>query len=337
MTDFTFRSRAPRVQQEKTRMTSVYARNLEALADALSSIAQFLADKSVVEVMINPDGSVWVERLPSAKRRVDVSFAPGAVDRLARSIAAVEGTELNERRPTLACKVPGAGNGARAQILVPPIVAAPTVILRKHKSQVLPLSHWVEQGILKPHHARALEWAVHQRLNILVGGGTGSGKTTFVNTLLSLLRESLDRVVTIEDTEELRCEVPDRVAVRVIKDLYSWRDAVIDSMRMRPDRIIVGEVRDGASALELLTALNTGHPGSVATIHADSATQMLDRFCRLIEQVVPHAPRAEVAAAIHVCVHMQRDDSVAAGRVITEVLRVRGFDGSWITEDMEVG
>jgi Flp pilus assembly CpaF family ATPase len=208
---------------------------------------------------------------------------------------------------------------------VPPIVDDTTVVLRTHSIHELSLAQFVEQGIVKPAQARALERAVRDRLNILIGGGTGSGKTTFVNALLGVLADSTDRVLTIEDTRELKFQFAHPVPVRVKKNLYSWQDALIDAMRMRPDRIIVGELREGAAAIEFLAVLNTGHPGTVATLHADSAAQMLDRFCRLMEQVVQRAPREEVASAIHFCVHMQKDDTTPAGRVVTDVLRVHGF------------
>ena len=302
---------------------TVYARKLATLDEVLRPLATYLEDRSVVEIMLNSDGSVRVEWLQHAPRRVDVTFAPGPAERLARAIAAIEGVELNDLNPSIACVLPRCGS--RVQILAPPIVDAVTVVIRRHSALVLPLSEYVEKGILKPGHARALERAVLERLNILVSGGTGSGKTTFLNTLLALLAASTDRVYTIEDTRELRLEVADRVSVRVIKGLYSWRDAVTDSLRMRPDRIIVGEVREGGSALELLKALNTGHPGSIASLHCNSAALALDRYCELLAEVVAAPPRATLAEIMHVCVHMRRDDSVPAGRVVTGVVRVRGF------------
>jgi len=312
---------------------TVQTRITAALDTALEPVAGFLRDARVVEVMINPDGSVWVEQLRRAPARADVTLGPLAADRLARAIVAAVGGELNGNHPTLSCMVPG--YGARAQILAPPVVDATTVVLRRPASQVLPLSHYVQQEVLQAQHARAIERAVHERRNVLIGGGTGSGKTTFANAVLGVLAGTNERVLTIEDTRELQCAVDDCVQVRVVPALYSWRQAVVDAMRMRPDRIIVGEVRDGA-ALDLLKAWNTGHPGGIATIHADSAVLMLERFCQLIEEVVPRAPREVVASTIHVCVHMQRDAASPAGRVITQVARVCGYDGGWLIEDMEV-
>jgi Flp pilus assembly CpaF family ATPase len=142
-----------------------------------------------------------------------------------------------------------------------------------------------------------------------VGGGTGSGKTTFLNALLREVARTEDRVYLVEDTPELQCSAPNKLRVLVPPPTYTWNRAICDAMRFRPDRIIVGEVRGGA-ALELLKAWNTGHPGGLATLHANDTASMLDRLCQLIEEVVPIAPRRLVAQAIGLCVHIQRDHLV---------------------------
>jgi type IV secretion system protein VirB11 len=177
---------------------------------------------------------------------------------------------------------------------------------------------------------------VHAKENILIGGGTGSGKTTFANALLRVVAEdTADRVLIIEDTPELQCAAPNKVQVLVQPGVHTWRDAVMGAMRFRPDRIIVGEVRDG-SALELLKAWNTGHPGGLATIHANDTRAMLDRLCQLIEEVVHPAPRALVAQTVGVCVHISRDPSATAGRRLSGLDRVCGLgpDGSFRLETL---
>jgi type IV secretion system protein TrbB len=206
--------------------------------------------------------------------------------------------------------------------------------LRKPARVIFSLDDYVNQGILLPAQREALAAAVRARDNILIGGGTGSGKTTFANALVKVIAEdTTDRVHIVEDTPELQCSAPNRLQVLVHPGVHSWRDAIMAAMRFRPDRILVGEVRDG-SALELLKAWNTGHPGGLATIHANDTRAMLDRLCQLIEEIVYPAPRALVAQAIQLCVHIQRDKSHPAGRRVSGIDRVRPVyeGGSWTLE-----
>jgi Flp pilus assembly CpaF family ATPase len=191
----------------------------------------------------------------------------------------------------------------------------------------------VEKQILTAAQAEALRASVRARENILVGGGTGSGKTTFANALLAEVAKTDDRIYIVEDNPELQCASENKVQVLVQPPLYTWNRAIVDAMRFRPDRIVVGEIRDG-SALEMLKAWNTGHPGGVATVHANDTRAMVDRVCQLIEEVVPAAPRELVAQTIDVCVHLRRDPASRAGRSLTGLERVVGVarDGGWVLE-----
>jgi type IV secretion system protein VirB11 len=177
---------------------------------------------------------------------------------------------------------------------------------------------------------------VLDRKNVLVGGGTGSGKTTFANALLQVVAETGDRVHIVEDTVELQCSAANKLQILVQPPNYTWQRAMMDAMRFRPDRLVVGEVRDG-SALELLKSWNTGHPGGLATLHANDTPGMLDRLCQLIEEVVPVAPRQLVAEAVNVCVHIARNPSHPAGRSVTAIDRVVGLDpnGRWVLAPLE--
>jgi Flp pilus assembly CpaF family ATPase len=193
----------------------------------------------------------------------------------------------------------------------------------------------VKQGMITERQLESLRAAVHDRANILVGGSTGSGKTTFAMSLLNELRGTDERLLLIEDYPELQCNVEHKVPMLIHPPNYTWRHAVANAMRLRPDRIIVAEIVDGA-AVDIAKAWNTGHPGGIATLHADSPALMLERFCQLMEEVVPHAPRASVAATINVCVHLKRDRSRPAGRSLTGLVRVRGHDRrtqQWLLED----
>jgi type IV secretion system protein VirB11 len=200
--------------------------------------------------------------------------------------------------------------------------------------RVFSLEDYVRASVLSPAERDALAFAVHARDNILIGGGTGSGKTTLANALVQVIaRDTADRVHIIEDTPEIQCEAPNKLQILVQPGVHSWRDAIMAAMRFRPDRILVGEVRDG-SALELLKAWNTGHPGGLATLHANDTRSMLDRVCQLIEEVVYPAPRELVAQTIQVCAHIRRDTTHPAGRRLSGLDRVcgRNSDGSWKLE-----
>ena len=307
-------------------------RRAAALESALRPILPFLRDPKVVEIMLNADGQIWVDRLGEGMSPTSARMVPSEAERMLRLVASEMLVELNAGAPSLAAKLPPP-YAARLQASIPPIVDAPTFALRKPAHIVFSLADYVAKGILTPRQRDAIAIAVRNHDNILIGGGTGSGKTTFANALLQLVAESDDRVLILEDTPELQCEAQNKVQVLVQPKIHTWRDAVMAAMRYRPDRILVGEVRDG-SALELLKAWNTGHPGGVATIHANDTKAMLDRLCQLIEEVVFPAPRALVAQTIHVCVHIRRDRGRPAGRSISGIERVLGLtaQGAWKLE-----
>jgi type IV secretion system protein VirB11 len=283
--------------------------------------------------MLNADGVVWVERIGQGVVRTPAAMLRGDAERMLRLVASEVGSELNAQQPSLSAKLPPPW-GARLQAAIPPIVDAPVFALRKPAHVVFSLSDYVAAKILTPRQRELLEQAVRRHDNILIGGGTGSGKTTFANALVKVVaEETTDRVHIVEDTPELQCTAPNRLQVLVQPGVHSWRDAIMAAMRFRPDRILVGEVRDG-SALELLKAWNTGHPGGIATIHANDTRAMLDRLCQLIEEVVHPAPRALVAQTIQLCVHIQRDKTHASGRRVSGLDRVLplGPDGVWKLE-----
>jgi P-type conjugative transfer ATPase TrbB len=305
-------------------------RRTSALRSALGPVLPYLEDPRVVEVMLNADGVVWVDKLGQGMFRTPVTMLAPDAERMLRLVASEVLVELNAQSPSLSAKLP-APWGARLQAAIPPIVDAPVFALRKPARVVFSLDDYVNQGILLPRQREALAAAVRARDNILIGGGTGSGKTTFANALVKVIaEETTDRVHIVEDTPELQCSAPNRLQVLVHPGVHSWRDAIMAAMRFRPDRILVGEVRDG-SALELLKAWNTGHPGGLATIHANDTRAMLDRLCQLIEEIVYPAPRALVAQTIQLCVHIQRDKSHPAGRRVSGIERVHalGPDGGW--------
>lgn len=320
---------------ETENQTETALRRAHALRSALAPIGSLFEDDRVVEIMLNADGTIWMDRVGDGMTQTDILLRPADAERMLRLVASYVGAELKESSPSLSAKLP-APWGARVQASIPPIVDAPVFALRKPARIVFSLEDYIEKGILSSSQGDALRRAIHDQSNILVGGGTGSGKTTFANALLKVIaEETSDRIYIVEDTPELQCTARNKVQVLVQPRVHTWRDAVMAAMRFRPDRILVGEVRDG-SALELVKAWNTGHPGGLATIHANDTRAMLDRVCQLIEEVVFPAPRALVAQTVNVCVHIRRDRQHPAGRSISSIDRVVGVapDGAWLLEPL---
>jgi type IV secretion system protein TrbB len=211
--------------------------------------------------------------------------------------------------------------GERFEGLLPPVVAAPAFAIRKPAVAVFTLDDYVAAGIMTSEQAEALRSSVAERRNILVAGGTSTGKTTLTNALLAEVAKTADRVVLIEDTRELQCKAPNLVALRTKDGVVSLSDLVRSSLRLRPDRIPVGEVR-GAEALDLLKAWGTGHPGGIGTIHAGTALGALRRLEQLIQEAVITVPRALIAETINIVAVLA---GRGADRRLTELARVTGL------------
>ena len=283
-------------------------------------IAAWLEDASVIEVMLNPDGRLWVDRLGVgiADTGREMSAADG--ERIIRLVAHHVGAEVHAKAPRVSAELPDAGE--RFEGLLPPVVAAPSFAIRKPAVAVFTLDDYVAAGIMANWQAQALAAAVAVRKNILVAGGTSTGKTTLTNALLAEVAKSDDRVVLIEDTRELQCAAPNLVSLRTKDGVATLSDLVRSALRLRPDRIPIGEVR-GAEALDLLKAWGTGHPGGVGTIHAGSARGTLRRMEQLIQESVVTVPRALIAETINVIAVLVRDGT---GRRLSELAEVRGLD-----------
>jgi P-type conjugative transfer ATPase TrbB len=259
------------------------------------AIATFLEDPSIVEVMLNPDGRLWIDRLSGGLE--DSGRTMSAVDgeRIVRLVAHHVGAEVHPGSPRVSAELPETGE--RFEGLLPPVVAAPAFAIRKPAVAVFTLDDYAAAGIMTAGQAAVLREAVAARKNILVAGGTSTGKTTLTNALLAEIAGTTDRVVLIEDTRELQCRAPNLVALRTKDGVASLSDLVRSSLRLRPDRIPIGEVR-GAEALDLLKAWGTGHPGGVGTIHAGTALGALRRLEQLIQEAVVTVPRALIGETI---------------------------------------
>jgi len=266
-------------------------------------IAALFENDDVIEIMVNPDGKLWFETLSSGKQFTETILPSHQVSNIIKLVAASRNTISNAENPELSCELPK--SGARFQSWLPPVTESPTFTIRIPATKVFPLQHYLERGGITTEQMEQLKHAVHARKNILIAGGTGSGKTTFVNALLNELKNIPERIIVLEDLPELRIESPDCVKLRTC-ETKTMRDLVKGCLRMSPDRIIIGEVRDG-SALELLKAWNTGHPGGICTIHANSVDSTLARLEDLLLEVVQTVPQRLIEQAIDIIVFMNRD------------------------------
>jgi type IV secretion system protein VirB11 len=209
--------------------------------------------------------------------------------------------------------------------MLPPLVANPTFTIRKKALKIFSLEDYVAQGVMTKYQALFIKKAVHSKKNILIAGGTGSGKTTLANAILAVVAQSEDRIVIIEDTEELQCQASDAVKLRTKEGLASMTDLLKATMRLRPDRIVIGEVR-GPEALDLLQAWNTGHPGGCATVHADSAPKALVRLEQLVLESGVRPSKELIGDAVNVIVFIEKTPT---GRTIKELVQVEVIDGAY--------
>ncbi len=288
------------------------------------AIAAALADPRVIEVMVNPDGALRVDILGEGRVDTDVRIEPAQVERIIRLVASHARGEVHADKPIVSAELPphGESAGERFEGLLPPVALAPCFSIRKPAARIYTLLDYVADGIMSADAARILRQAVVDRRNILVVGGTSSGKTTLANALLAEMAHFDERVILIEDTRELQCAAPDVVALRTRAGSVTMTDLVRSTLRLRPDRIIVGEVR-GPEALDMLKAWNTGHPGGIATVHANSALSALYRIEQLVAEAVVSVPRVLIAEAIDLIVFIA---GRGLARRIETIARVAGLD-----------
>jgi P-type conjugative transfer ATPase TrbB len=302
------------------------ARGARMLRSALGpAVGAWLEDLSVGEIMLNPDGRLWVDRLAGGLedtgQRLD--FADG--ERIIRLVAHHVGAEVHAENPRVSAELPGTGE--RFEGLLPPVVSGPAFAIRRPAVAVFTLEDYVATGVMSAGQAEVLRVAVRDRANILVAGGTSTGKTTLVNALLAEVAKTCDRVVLIEDTRELQCCAQNLVALRTKDGAATLTDLVRSALRLRPDRIPIGEVR-GGEALDLIKAWGTGHPGGVGTLHAGSAIGALRRLEQLVQEAVVTVPRALIAETINVIAVLAGRGS---NRRLSELAQVQGLgpDGDY--------
>lgn len=287
-----------------------------------TEIAAALADPAVIEIMVNPDGALRLDRLGEGRIDTKTRLGSTEVERIIRLVASHIRLEVHSGNPIVSAELPESGE--RFEGLLPPVSSAPCFSIRKPAAKIYTLDDYVSDGVMPPLLADTLKRAVNDRRNIVIAGGTSSGKTTLANALLAEIATRGERVIILEDTRELQCAAPDCVNLRTKPGVANLAALVRSTLRLRPDRIIVGEVR-GAEALDMLKSWNTGHPGGIATVHANSARAALYRIEQLIQEAVVTVPRRLIAEAIDLVVFIEGRGSA---RRIGVIAAMQGLDAN---------
>jgi pilus assembly protein CpaF len=301
----------------------------------LGPIEPLLRDSSVADILVNGPRMIYVERRGKLELTRLQFRSDAHVLHVAQRIASSIGRRIDESSPMLDARL---ADGSRVNVIIPPLsLRGPCISIRKFSKSMMDFASFVTVGTLSSQLASALEVAARCRLNIIISGGTGSGKTTMLNSLSRMI-DSGERIVTIEDAAELQLQQAHVIQLETRppnvegRGEISQRDLMRNALRMRPDRIIVGEVR-GAEAFDMMQAMNTGHNGSMSTVHANSARDALGRIENMILMGTGNLPmraiRAQIVSALDLVVHTERmRDGV---RRVTEVAEVVGLEGEMIT------
>lgn len=282
-------------------------------------ILNALTDDSVIEIMLNSDNSLWIEKFSIGMQNIPHhSIASRAV---IHTIASYYDTNVTIENPILECSLPL--DGSRFEGIIPPIVSNPCFSIRKQAKQLFTLHDYLSQNILTSHQFQLIENAVKSRKNILIAGGTGSGKTTLTNAIIDsiVIHSPKDRLVILEDTAEIQCKAKNSVILRATQET-SLHQLLKATMRLRPDRILIGEVR-AKEALDLIKAWNTGHLGGVATIHSNSALSALIRLEQLISEATINIRRDVIAQAIDIIIFISKNEN---GHKVEEIIEVINWD-----------
>ena len=305
----------------------------EALGDQLC-IA--LDDATVVEIMLNPDGKLFIERLGHGVAPAG-EMSSAAAEMVIGTVAHALQSEVDMEQPIVSGELPIGGH--RFEGLLPPVVAKPAFTIRRRASRLIPLGDYVRTGVMTEYQAATIRSAISAGLNIIISGGTGSGKTTLANAVIDEIVKFApeDRLVILEDTAEIQCAADNAVLLHT-SDSIDMARLLKSTMRLRPDRIVVGEVRDGA-ALTLLKAWNTGHPGGVATIHSNTAMSALRRLEQLTAEASQQPMHEVIGEAVDLIISIER---TPRGRIVRDIIQVERFingqyeiESDQLTEEQE--
>ncbi|HHD81334.1 MAG TPA: P-type conjugative transfer ATPase TrbB [Campylobacterales bacterium] len=277
-------------------------------------------DEEIIEIMANPDNSLFIEKMGQPMQRVG-TVKPQNIRAIINTLASYHDMVIDQEQTILECEVPFCGSRFLGKI--PPSVSSPSFTIRKKATKIFTLSDYLKEGIITKNQKVIIEESIKSKKNILIVGGTGSGKTTLTNAIIETISTLTpnDRILIIEDTAEIQCSAQNKVISRTTKKV-SMQDLVKSSLRERPDRVLIGEIR-GKEALDLITIWNTGHPGGVATVHANSAYKALKRLERLLALANAHNMQEEIAQAINTVIFIKKTPN---GRVVDEILEIQHYD-----------
>lgn len=303
--------------------------NLDTLLISMGEeVRKLLKDKDVIEIYLNDDKKLWIDTLSEGRKFTGIEIDPQTSKNIIYLIANSVNAEVNEQNPTIDAELP-TENRERFSGLLPPVVKNPSFAIRKKAIKVFTLEDYVKNGIMTEKQLNIIKDAVKTRKNILVVGGVSTGKTTLTNAIIKEIAKYKDRLVLIEDTQELQCETEDRLFLRST-DHVTIRKLLKQTLRLRPDRIIIGEIRDGV-ALNLIKAWNTGHPGGVCTLHANSALEGLDQLESYISEVSMQEQKKTISKTVNLVINIRK---IGLERKIYEILKLNGLDenGNYIYE-----
>ena len=296
------------------------------LRSALGGILGHFDNPEVVEIYVNSDQYLWIELQGKGRVQTELKVSEEDVRKIIEMVATISNTIANAEKPLISAELPF--YLYRFEGSLPPVTMKPSFNIRKPAVKLFTLDDYVDDGIISENQRRIIVDAVKSKNNILIVGGTGSGKTTLTNAILDEISKTGDRIIILEDTRELVCSAKDFESFRT-QDNVTMRDLLKTTMRRRPDRIVVGEVRDKA-ALDLLKAWNTGHPGGVCTVHANSASGGLLRLEQLIQEAISNPQQILIGEAVSLIIYISRvteevDGRVVSGRKVQEICRCTGY------------
>lgn len=296
---------------------------MDTLIHYMEKILPLLRKADIYEVYANPDGRIYTLSNKTGKAMTDIVLTPEEREAIIKHVAAVDTRIINEKNPEVDAKIPAnrAFSMCRFHGDFPPVVEAPVFNIRKHSTTIYTLEDYLNQGTMTQEQYEIILNAIHSHKNIIVAGGTGSGKTTLINAVLAEIATSDDRIISIEDTNELQCKAKDYVALVASGEVTMSR-CVKSTLRMTPRRIVVGEVR-GEEALDLFTAWSTGHKGGCCTVHSNDAAQTLIRLVDMTSRVAVNPQPRTIANAIDVIIYIRNLNNK---RWIEDIISIDDYD-----------
>lgn len=296
---------------------------LETLKFSMKSIILYMQDPEVFEVYVNPDGKIWLDTFSEGRVDTGKTMSADTAKQIIYNVAALDDQVVDTKVPIVSAEIPDTPDfdSARFQGVLPHIVVAPTINIRKHPKKIFTLDDYVKQKTITKEQKKTIIKAIHNKKNIIAAGGTKSGKTTLLNALLHEISKLNDRVIMIEDTPELRCTTKDYVSM-IASDGVTMDDCLRSVLRQTPDRIIVGEVR-GGEALTLLDAWSTGHSGGCSTVHSNSAPDTMMRLENMISRVSLNPQQITIAHAVDIIIYLKY---TGTNRKIEQIISLEDYD-----------